>query len=173
MQRSMAALSIACLVALVAAPIDAVPVAASSPRLMVGSLRLHPCPDLEATWCGDIDRPLDSSIPALGQIGIHFEWRPALHASTGTIVAVEGGPGYASTLSRDYYIDLFEPLLQDHDLLIVDNRGTGQPGAIDCPGLQSETGDYVKNVGKCGERWATQPGGRIGGRNNVATVPSP
>ena len=121
-------------------------------RLIVGELKLRPCPELEGTWCGSIDRQLDAAIPALGTIGIHFEWLPATGASIGTLVAVEGGPGYASTLSRDYYIELFEPLLADHDLLIVDNRGTGQSGAIDCPQLQSGVGDYIKNIGKCGQQ---------------------
>lgn len=139
------------LLAGVAAPIDVSPVSAAA-RLIVGDLTLHPCPDLDGTWCGHVDRQVDAAIPSLGTIGIHFEWRPAVAASVGTLVAVEGGPGYASTLSRDYYIDLFAPLLLDHNLLIVDNRGTGQSGAIDCPGLQSETGDYVKNVGKCGQQ---------------------
>ena len=139
------------MVAGVAAPIDVSPVSAAA-RLVVGDLTLRPCPDLDRTWCGHVDRQVDAAIPSLGSIGIHFEWRPAVATSVGTLVAVEGGPGYASTLSRDYYIDLFEPLLVDHDLLIVDNRGTGLSGAIDCPGLQSETGDYVKNVGKCGQQ---------------------
>jgi pimeloyl-ACP methyl ester carboxylesterase len=123
-----------------------------SARLVVGEMRLRPCPDVEGTWCGSVDRPLDTAIPSLGTIGIHFEWLPATATSTGTLVAVEGGPGYASTLSRDYYIELFAPLLADHDLLIVDNRGTGQSGAIDCPELQSGEGDYVKNVGRCGQQ---------------------
>ena len=40
-------------------------------------------------------------------IPINFEWYPAAQAPVGTIVAVEGGPGYASTGSRDSYIELF------------------------------------------------------------------
>jgi pimeloyl-ACP methyl ester carboxylesterase len=150
-RRGACIVTLLALIASVALPIEATPASAAAP-LTVGQLTLHRCPDVDLTWCGDIDRRLDAAIPSLGTINIHFEWRPAVNVSIGTIVAVEGGPGYASTLSRDYYIDLFEPLLRDHDLLIVDNRGTGLSGAIDCPGLQSETGDYLKNVGKCGEQ---------------------
>jgi pimeloyl-ACP methyl ester carboxylesterase len=146
--------ALALLIGLIAGPLEPSPLAAraSAARLEVGQLRLRPCPDLPGTWCGNVDRPVDAVIPSLGTIGIHFEWRPATGQSMGTIVAVEGGPGYASTLSRDYYIDLYQPLLQDHDLLIVDNRGTGQSGAIDCPGLQSGIGDYITNIGKCGQQ---------------------
>ncbi|MBI5088073.1 MAG: alpha/beta hydrolase, partial [Actinobacteria bacterium] len=138
------------LVGLVSAAVPATAAAARVPRLVVGELRLQPCPDLDATWCGSIERLLDATNPSLGTIDIHFEWLPATGRSTGTVVAVEGGPGYATTLSRDSYIDLFEPLLAHRDLLLVDNRGTGQSGAIDCPALQSGEGEYVANVGACG-----------------------
>lgn len=36
-----------------------------------------------------------------------------------------------------------------HQLLIVDNRGTGASSAIDCPALQSYEGDYIRNVRRC------------------------
>ena len=51
----------------------------------------------------------------------HRPGRPALEP----IVAVEGGPGYATRASRDSYLDLFDPLMDRRDLIIVDNRGTG------------------------------------------------
>ena len=145
-----------CLTMLVTAmPLDAVAHAAP-PRLVVGQLTLHPCRDVEGAWCGSVERPLDEVLPHLGTVDIHFEWHPASDAaqaaSQGTIVAVEGGPGYPSTLSRDYYLELFAPMLGDHDLLLVDNRGTGKSGVIDCAALQSGVGDYVKNVGRCGEQ---------------------
>lgn len=70
----------------------------------------------------------------------------------GTIVAVEGGPGYSSTGSRAYYQDLFSPLLNRRRLLIVDNRGTGRSGAIDCKRLQSYRGNRNAAIGRCGRQ---------------------
>jgi len=55
----------------------------------------------------------------------------------GALVATEGGPGYPATLSRQEYLDLFAPLLASHDFVLMDNRGTGQSGALDCPALQA------------------------------------
>lgn len=66
--------------------------------------------------------------------------------------AGEGGPGYASRGTRDSYVDLFDPLMDRRDLLIVDNRGTGDSGAINCPALQSYVGKQVDNVGACGQQ---------------------
>ena len=46
--------------------------------------------------------------------------------SKGTIVSQEGGPGYPSTgTSYDYKL-LFAPLRNDHDMLMIDQRGTGR-----------------------------------------------
>ncbi len=113
--------------------------------------------------CGTVTVPLDRGAPGGETIDIGFELhrhtdrdRPPLE----TIVATEGGPGYSTTDSRSYYLELFRPLLARHDLLLVDNRGTGTSGAIRCPGLQRMTfADYattpqafINAVGDCGRR---------------------
>ena len=54
--------------------------------------------------------------------------RPAL----GTMLAIEGGPGFSTTDSRDSYLKLLAPLRARRDLLLVDLRGTGLSGALDC-----------------------------------------
>ena len=102
--------------------------------------------------CGRIIRLLDPARPAAGRIRIAFELHRASarpRNPAGTIVAVEGGPGYSTRASRDYYLDLFAPLLDTHQLLLVDNRGTGRSAAINCPELQSYEGNYVQNVRRC------------------------
>lgn len=110
--------------------------------LLVGSLALHPCPAAQDYWCGALARPIDPAGQVAGTISIGFTWLPHARAhaqSQGTIVAAEGGPGYPSGASRDAYRALFGPLLQTHDLLMMDDRGTGRSGAIDCPQLQRGT----------------------------------
>src|SRR5512132_3364357 len=105
-------------------------------QLVVGRLHLDPCQDVEGAWCGNLRVPFDRADPAAGTIPINFEWYPAEQASVGTIVAMEGGPGYPSTGSRDYYLELFAGLQRSRDLLLVDNRGTGASGLINCRPLQ-------------------------------------
>jgi pimeloyl-ACP methyl ester carboxylesterase len=111
------------------------------------------CRDVPGALCGSVTRPLDPARPAAGSIDIAFELHSAGDTTRpvlGTIVAVEGGPGYSTTASRDYYLELFAPLLERRALLLVDNRGTGASTAIDCPGLQSYEGDYNHEVAACG-----------------------
>ncbi|MBV9056870.1 MAG: alpha/beta hydrolase, partial [Candidatus Eremiobacteraeota bacterium] len=77
--------------------------------------------------------PLDPAGQVPGKVGIAFAWLPhsdRVRPSEGTIVAVEGGPGYPSIGSRSLYRALYAPLLQRRDLLLVDNRGTGRSEAI-------------------------------------------
>jgi pimeloyl-ACP methyl ester carboxylesterase len=116
---------------------------------------LESCGRRTVVLCGTISRLLDPEDPSGATIDINFELYPARNhrqPPLGTIVAVEGGPGYASTASRDYYLELFDPLLSQRQLLLVDNRGTGYSGAIDCPELQSYEGDYLANIKLCGEQ---------------------
>jgi pimeloyl-ACP methyl ester carboxylesterase len=119
----------------------------------------HPCGPREAALCGVVEVPLDRADPSAGVIGIGYEryphtddTRPALE----TIVAIEGGPGYATTASRGYYLGLFRPMMDRHDLLLVDLRGTGTSEPIDCRPLQDlRLPDYdrwVDAVGRCGRQ---------------------
>ena len=119
--------------------------------LLVGSIELKPCPTV-AAYCGTLDRPMDPTGAIPGRISIHFEYypHPGREKSAGTLVATEGGPGFPATLSRDDYLSLFDPLRRRHDVLLMDNRGTGQSGAIDCHELQTAGRWSVELVAACG-----------------------
>jgi pimeloyl-ACP methyl ester carboxylesterase len=127
------------------------PPAPANATLLVGSLELRPCPDV-AAYCGSLDRPLDPTGVIPGRLSVYFEFYPhaAQGAPAGTLVATEGGPGYPATLSRDEYLALFKPLRQQRDVLIMDNRGTGRSGAVDCRELQTADHWTVELNGACG-----------------------
>ena len=120
-----------------------------------GVPELRRCGQVEGARCGSLRVFLDRNDHRVGKIPIAFELYPRRERSKpslGTIVAVEGGPGYSTTDSRDYFLDLFRPLMDRRELLLVDNRGTGKSGAIKCEPLQSYRGSYVDAVGKCGHQ---------------------
>jgi len=122
------------------------------PTIGMGSLVLRHCPGLPA-YCGRLARPLDPAGQVQGTIEIGFQVYPRGNwpgPSSGTIVAAEGGPGYATTGSAYGYLALFQPLLEDHDLLLMDNRGTGSSQAIDCPGLQHAPFLFLPGIAACG-----------------------
>ena len=127
------------------------PDAQAAATLAVGRLTLQRCVTA-APWCGSTLRPLDPSGAVPGTLPIYFEYYPhaAPGAAAGTLVATEGGPGYAATESRDDYLALFAPLRARYDVLIMDNRGTGRSGAIDCHQLQTAPQLTEGNIGACG-----------------------
>src|SRR4029453_15437888 len=103
--------------ALLAAAISAVGLAPAASaqeedpgQLALGRLLLPPGEDVEGAWCGSLRVPFDRTNPAAGTIRIVFEWYPAEQDPAGTIVAVEGGPGYPRTGSRGYHLEVFAPL---------------------------------------------------------------
>ncbi|MEO7026788.1 MAG: alpha/beta fold hydrolase [Caulobacteraceae bacterium] len=102
--------------------------------------------------CGQILRSIDPSGRIKGDIPIAYaifrHWREG--AGRGTIVAQEGGPGLSSVRSYSSYHTLYAPLLADHDLVVVDARGTGNSDAVDCQPMQSAHEITVANVGACG-----------------------
>jgi pimeloyl-ACP methyl ester carboxylesterase len=87
--------------------------------LHVGSLTLHRCAGVPA-YCGTIARPLDPAGDVSGTIPIGFTLLPHREANVapaGTILAMEGGPGYPSGASFAAYAKAFGPLLQRWDML--------------------------------------------------------
>ncbi|HEX5622640.1 MAG TPA: alpha/beta fold hydrolase, partial [Solirubrobacteraceae bacterium] len=140
-----------------------------APAARAAEPHLHPCRDAaKGARCGSVLVPLDRAAPAK-KIRIQFELyrrrdrsRPAL----GTMVDVEGGPGYSTTDSRSYYLELSRPLMERRDLLLVDLRGTGLSGALDCPAFRRTVAGYLRRAGRC----ARQLGARVDRYNTRASV---
>jgi pimeloyl-ACP methyl ester carboxylesterase len=137
------------------------PAAARPATLRMGGVVLHRCGDGYPGFCGHIMRPLDPGLAGGPRIPIRVELVPARDGrppghDAGTIVAVEGGPGYPSTGTYEEYTGTFRRSLADHDLLMVDNRGTGDSALIRCRALQrfherspAEGPRFDRLVGRC------------------------
>jgi pimeloyl-ACP methyl ester carboxylesterase len=166
-RRLVAAVVAAVVVAGLPAP-AAAHIPKGSPGARAQAVKLRRCREGRAR-CGHIKVPLDRSDAGLGKIKIGFELYPRKNRSRrklGTIVAVEGGPGYATTGSRSSYLELLAPLRKRRDLLLIDNRGTGKSEPILCQPLQSYKGNYVDAVGKCGRQLG--PASDLYGTGNAA-----
>ena len=120
--------------------------ASSAPgTLVVGSATLTRCATGPVAYCGRLAVPLDRSDPGSPDIGIVYRFYPATAprggVASGTVVPVEGGPGYPSIGSvRGGYATMYGPLLTRWNMLAVDLRGTGGSTALRCPGLQTFSG---------------------------------
>jgi pimeloyl-ACP methyl ester carboxylesterase len=118
----------------------------------VGEVTLTRCNEDFSGYCGEIRRPLDPSGRVPGEIPIGFEFFPRTDLSTptkGVVMVQEGGPGYSSTGTREGYLRLFEGLRTNRDVLIVDKRGSGRSGPIDCRPLQDDSELSVPSISAC------------------------
>jgi pimeloyl-ACP methyl ester carboxylesterase len=119
-----------------------------------------PCPGRANVLCGNIKVPLYWGAPQRGSLTVHFE--EYLHTDSSLpaldpIVAMEGGPGYPSTGSAASYLFMIGSLRRRHDLILMDQRGTGGSDAINCPGVQNYDGlvrpkDYPAVIAGCARR---------------------
>ena len=125
---------------------------AAAQTITVGGVTLTRCIQAYDGYCGSIARPLDPGGQVSGTISIGFEYYPHTEAgpAEGTVLAEEGGPGYATTGSRDGYVRLFTPLRARRDILLIDKRGTGRSGAIDCARLQRARDPRQAAIRACG-----------------------
>ena len=110
---------------------------------------LRACTSHPGVECGSIRVPLYRA-PGDGSLVVHF--RVYLHTDPSApalepVVAFEGGPGYGSIGSASYYRFMLGPLNRTHDLIVMDQRGTGTSAAIACHLLQDGIGSYALAVG--------------------------
>lgn len=127
-----------------------------SAPLVTDRLESRPCPRFgPGAECGKLRRAWDPTGEVRGRVGIGYvlfgardQTRPVL----GTILAHEGGPGYAASGTISSYLKLMDPLLDRRNLLVVDQRGTGRSAPIDCPELQDLYGPYADAAAICGAR---------------------
>jgi len=118
----------------------------------VGALTLTPCSVVAHALCGHLDRLWEPGHPASGAVHVGFAFVPARDASRpalGTLVPHEGGPGYSTTASGASYAAMYGPMLQRHNLQLVDQRGTGRSEPIECPDLQNLTIAYAVAARRC------------------------
>lgn len=98
---------------------------------------LKPCqlPELSRpAKCGVFELPENPSRPHGRHLAINVAIVPAASgkALADPIVMLMGGPGENAISGAAYYAAQFGPLLDERDLLLVDQRGTGRSATLQC-----------------------------------------
>lgn len=119
------------------------PQAAAAQTWRVGTLDLHPCEiggqsatgvPSQSAYCTRFDVPEDWAAPG----GRHIALRVALvrslalEAERDMVVFLDGGPGGAATEDYAAVASALRPLRKHHDILLVDQRGTGGSNPLSC-----------------------------------------
>jgi pimeloyl-ACP methyl ester carboxylesterase len=111
----------------VVALVAAVPIASAAPAL-------GRCPGQDAFGCGVLDVPLDRTGTVPGEIPIHYAIQR--HGPQPVLIALSGGPGQSSVGAASSFALSLQPALRRYRLAVLDQRGTGESGLIDCPSVQ-------------------------------------
>ncbi len=85
--------------------------------------------------CGTLVRPLDPEGAVPGEISLKVAVVSALNLSPrrDPLVPIAGGPGQGSIQFYSAYFHGFESVRRNRDILLVDQRGTGESSRMDCP----------------------------------------
>ena len=87
--------------------------------------------------CGSITVPLDHSGATPGTLPLGYAILPATGTRTGTIFFLSGGPGESAVVYTGMIRKELAPLRASHDIVMVDQRGTGRSGAVKCNSKRS------------------------------------
>ena len=91
-------------------------------------------PTTVAARCGTLEVPEDYSRPAGKRIRLAVAVLPALDRGAGLapVFLIAGGPGQGARESFAPLLGAFSRLHRQHDLVMVDQRGTGESNALQC-----------------------------------------
>ncbi|MGA2471764.1 MAG: alpha/beta fold hydrolase [Solirubrobacteraceae bacterium] len=93
-----------------------------------------PCADAPGFGCAQLTVPVDPSGVIAGTVTLSIERQLAVTGNaTQAIVALAGGPGQAATPFAADLAASMAPGLTTRDLIVFDQRGTGNSGALSCP----------------------------------------
>jgi pimeloyl-ACP methyl ester carboxylesterase len=178
MRRSLSVLALACALVTGASTVvpaaiaSAAPANANTASLRVGSQTLKRCVTSPVAYCGTLSVPLNWQASSGPDISVCYRWYPATAPGQvqGTVMPVEGGPGYPSILSVPGYRSMYGAQLKHFNLLSIDLRGTGCSTPLNCPALQNYSGPagslgLATVVGRCADalndRWRAPGGGYV------------
>lgn len=104
--------------------------------------------------------PLDRSGQVPGTVGLKLERKLAgFTPSRNAVVALAGGPGQSALGLGGFIAKAISPALGSRDLLVFDQRGTGESSPLSCPALSSRSElEHARSIGELVGRCAQQLG---------------
>ena len=100
----------------------------------------HLCAGVAGFTCSFLTVPLDHSGHVHGTLRLQVAAGNNAGAPRGVLLFLTGGPGQPGVPFVSRISSRLAPLFPAYRLVMFDQRGTGQFGAIDCPALQKAVG---------------------------------
>jgi pimeloyl-ACP methyl ester carboxylesterase len=100
------------------------------------ALQTHRCPEATDFRCGTVTVPLDRTGRVPGTVELAVAIEAPRQGASGFLLALSGGPGQPSVPFADSFRASLAPALAHRRLVLLDQRGTGDSGALRCAALQ-------------------------------------
>ncbi|HEV7492514.1 alpha/beta fold hydrolase [Baekduia sp.] len=101
------------------------------------ALTTHKCPKATDFRCATLSVPLDRSAKVPGTVHLSVAVERPRKGADGFLLALSGGPGQPSVAFADSFRASLAPALAHRRLVLLDQRGTGDSGALRCGPLQA------------------------------------
>ncbi len=109
------------------------------------ALQFSPCARAHGFSCASLAVPLDRSAGLPGTLSLHVaRLLTGPTPSRSAVVALAGGPGQAALPLASDLAQAIAPALQTRDLIVFDQRGTGQSNPLSCTTLAGSTAGLSK-----------------------------
>ena len=111
--------------------------------------RLHPCKINEGpteAFCGTYSVFEDRAAKTGRQIALKIVVAPALkrNPQPDPLFILEGGPGAGAATLANYVLPMFQRFQLDRDIVLIDQRGTGDSNPLNCEPEDREEEDFTK-----------------------------
>jgi pimeloyl-ACP methyl ester carboxylesterase len=95
---------------------------------------LTACRGQDEFGCATLDVPLDRTGATPGTVALHYAVQR--EGPRKVLIALSGGPGQSAVSSASSFAISLDPALRRYRLAVLDQRGTGKSGVLECPNLQ-------------------------------------
>lgn len=100
----------------------------------------HPCAGQPGFTCSTLKVPLDHTGRVPGTLDLQVATGDNTGAPKGVLLFLTGGPGQPGASAIKGITSRLPEVAKDYRFVMIDQRGTGEFGAIQCPGLQAQVG---------------------------------
>jgi pimeloyl-ACP methyl ester carboxylesterase len=123
---------------------------AAQAQAAVSTIPFTTCSDAPAYGCAHLTVPLDPSGVIPGNVTLSIRRKLAAGgAATDAVIALAGGPGQAALPFAADAAQIMEPALSTRDLVVFDQRGTGDSGPLACSALSMATAPVSTVIPAC------------------------
>jgi len=103
------------------------------------ALKFGSCAESTQFRCSTLTVPLDHSGRSPGTIRLKVAAQRRYPRGAGLLIGLAGGPGQGAVSFADQFAGTLAPMLKRYRLVVIDQRGTGDSGALSCPRVQKLT----------------------------------